>query len=273
MMVEKRIGRRLVLRRLAGGGTVFWTVLGSALGMSLGAGATARGKTTLDGMVARRPRLVILDPGHGGHDPGARGANGTAEKDVALASALRLQDALQRTGRYRVELTRTTDRFVALEDRVSIAHDLRAELFLSMHADTFSDPSVRGAAVYTLAQRASDADTAALADRENGGGDSGSPVAEILATLAARENRVSSSRIAHQLVSSLERHSLVLPRPERHADFSVLHTAGIPSVLIEMGFLSNPIDEASLNDAEHRDLLAGSLTRAIDAWFAANNET
>jgi N-acetylmuramoyl-L-alanine amidase len=276
-MVEKRIGRRLVLRRLAGGGAVFWTVLGSALGTSprtsLGAGATTRDKMALDGMVARRPQLVILDPGHGGHDPGARGANGTAEKDVALAAALCLQAALQKTGRYRVELTRTTDRFVPLEDRVSIARDLRATLFLSMHADTFSDPSVRGASVYTLARQASDADTAALADRENGGGVSGSPVSEILASLAARENRVSSSRIAHQLVSNLERHSLVLPRPERHADFSVLHTAGIPSVLIEMGFLSNPMDEASLNDAEHRDLLAGSLTRAIDAWFATNNET
>src|ERR1700727_1816237 len=120
MMDRMRIGRRLVLRRMAGGGAVLWTAFGAGLaGVGVNAG-TARARSAFDnGSRTRRPQLVILDPGHGGRDPGARGIRGTAEKDVALASALSLQAALRTTGRYRVELTRTTDRYVALEDRVS----------------------------------------------------------------------------------------------------------------------------------------------------------
>ncbi|HEX3989747.1 MAG TPA: N-acetylmuramoyl-L-alanine amidase, partial [Acetobacteraceae bacterium] len=180
-------------------------------------------------------------------------------------------------GRYRVELTRIRDLYVTLEDRVKLAQGLGANLVLSMHADEVSDASVRGASVYTLAKSASDTETAALADRENGlapgkggPGDHVPPeVSEILASLAARETRVASARIAHQLVRDFRRRLPVLASPERHANFVVLHAADIPSVLIEMGFLSNAEDEAALNDPEHRALIARAMTRAVDAWFAA----
>lgn len=234
------------------------------------------GRTAQAGLagVPRRPvPLVILDPGHGGHDPGT---TGTLEKDVTLASARTLKTVLEASGRYRVELTRTEDHFLPREDRVTFARDLGANLFLSMHADQLSDPSIRGASVYTLAKSASDAETEALADRENGlvpgqGGRMGHvapEVTEILASLAARETRTASTRIAHQLIRDLGRRLPVLPAPERHANFTVLHTAGIPSVLIEMGFLSNAAEEAALNDPGHRDVIARAMTRAVDVWFS-----
>jgi N-acetylmuramoyl-L-alanine amidase len=162
-----------------------------------------------------------------------------------------------------------------------MTRELGASLFLSLHADRLSNPSVRGASVYTLAKRASDTETEALANRENGldpGEDIHFPhvapeISEILASLALRETRVASTRMAHQLVRDMERDLPVLPSPERHANFTVLHAAGIPSVLIEMGFLSNPDDEAALKDAGHRKVIARSVTRAVDAWFAANPDS
>ena len=273
MINRMRIRRRLILSRMASGGSaVLCTFLAGLDGLG-----------GLDGNMAlatparatpRRPAaLVILDPGHGGRDPGATGVTGSLEKDITLASALTLKGYLEAAWRYRVELTRTADRYVGREDRVDIARALGASLFLSMHADKLSDSSVRGASVYTLAKQASDAETAALADRENGSAASddgpAGHVPEILASLAARANRMASARIAHQLASDMGRDLPVLPQPERHANFAVLHSAGIPSVLIEMGFLSNPADEASLNDPGHRELIARSVTRAVNAWFAA----
>jgi N-acetylmuramoyl-L-alanine amidase len=270
MLNELRIRRRLILRRLAAGGAVFWTSL-SGLDRK-----SARAETTS----VRRPPLIIVDPGHGGHDPGATGVAGTLEKDVALASGLALKAALEEGGRYRVELTRRNDQFVTLDDRVRLAQDLGASLVLSMHADEVSDPSVRGASVYTLAKSASDAETAALAERENGlapgndarAGHVAPEVSEILASLAAHATRSASTRIAHQLVHDFRRRLPVLATPERHANFAVLHAAEIPSVLIEMGFLSNADDEAALNDPQHRTLIARAMTRAVDVWFAAPRE-
>jgi N-acetylmuramoyl-L-alanine amidase len=267
-----RLGRRQVLRRFAGGGAVFCTFLANLDPPARSASGAARGVPPL--IV---PPLIVLDPGHGGHDPGATGVTGTLEKTVTLPSARALKAALEASGRYRVELTRTEDLYVPREERVDIARELEASLFLSMHADQLSDPSVRGASVYTLAKAASDAETAALADRENGVapgetghmGDVDPEVSGILASLAARETRAASTRIAHQLVHDLGRRLPILATPERHANFTVLHAAGIPSVLIEMGFLSNPADEAALNDPAHRDLIARAMTRAVDAWFSA----
>jgi N-acetylmuramoyl-L-alanine amidase len=259
-----------MLRRLAGGGAIFWTLFGKQ-GKSL-AQITPAGSTG-----AHSRPLVIIDPGHGGRDPGTTGATGTLEKDVTLASALILKKALEDRGCYRVDLTRTEDQFVSREDRVDMTINKGAHLFLSLHADRLANPAVRGASVYTLAKRASDAETEALANRENGlvPGDDGRPanvapeVSEILASLALRETRAASARMARQLVHDLERDLPVLPSPERQANFTVLHAAGIPSVLIEMGFLSNPADEAALKDPNHRELIARSMTRAVDAWFAA----
>src|SRR3954451_16628143 len=189
----------------------------------------------------------MLDPGHGGKDPGAIGISGTYEKQVALSAAFELKRQLEAHGRYRVALTRTRDAFIPLEDRVAKAQEHGAALFVSMHADALSDHSVRGASVYTLANTASDAQTAALAQRENsadrfGGANYNAPpeVARILASLVRRETRIGSGRPAHNLVGHLDRELPMLPNPERHAGFVVLKAADIPSVLVEMGFMSNP---------------------------------
>lgn len=166
--------------------------------------------------VLRRPAaplpLVLLDPGHGGKDPGAIGATGTYEKHVALAAAEELQRHLSRAGGCRAELTRTRDVFIPLQDRVAIAQQRGARLFLSLHADALSDPGVRGASVYTLSDMASDAQTAALAQRENSADRFGGPsfrdmppaIASILGSLVRRETRAGSERIARHLVGAMQ---------------------------------------------------------------------
>jgi N-acetylmuramoyl-L-alanine amidase len=220
--------------------------------------------------------LVMLDPGHGGKDPGAIGVSGTYEKHVSLAAAMELKRLLEEGGHYRVALTRGHDVFVPLDERVVKAQEKGAALFVSMHADALADHSVRGASIYTLADRASDAQTAALAQRENSADRFGgaiphtSPeVAQILASLVRRETRVGSAKFARELAGSLDQDVPMLPNPERHAGFVVLKAADIPSVLVEMGFMSNPRDEAALRQPAHRKLVALAMKRAVDAFFAA----
>jgi N-acetylmuramoyl-L-alanine amidase len=220
--------------------------------------------------------LVLLDPGHGGKDPGAIGFTGTYEKHVALAAAEELRRQLLAGGRYRVELSRTRDVFIPLEDRVGIAQSRGAALFVSMHADALSDHSVRGASVYTLADTASDAQTAALARRENSADRFGGPsfhgvtpeVARILASLVRQETRTGSARMAHDVVGAFGHDVPLLQNPARHAGFIVLKAADIPSVLVEMGFMSNPQDEAALRRPDHRVRVAAAMKRAVDAYFA-----
>jgi N-acetylmuramoyl-L-alanine amidase len=223
--------------------------------------------------------LVMLDPGHGGKDPGAIGVSGTYEKHVALAAAEELAHRLVASGRYRVALTRQTDDFIPLDDRVGIAQARGAQLFMSIHADALVDHAVRGASVYTLAGSASDAQTAALAARENaadrygGAAVSGvSPhVAQILASLVQHETRAGSARLQQNAVGSLGRDVPLLENPARHAAFAVLKAVDIPSVLVEMGFMSNKRDEAALRQAAHRASVAAALHRAIDSYFASEN--
>jgi N-acetylmuramoyl-L-alanine amidase len=224
----------------------------------------------------RPPPLVMLDPGHGGKDPGAIGVSGTFEKHVSLATAQELKRQLEAGGRYRVELTRTSDVFIPLDDRVERAQRNGAALFVSMHADALADHSVRGASVYTLAPTASDAQTAALARKENSAdrfirrqhNDTTPEVAHILASLVRQETRTGSVRIARSLVGSLDQDLPMLQNPDRHAGFVVLKAADIPSVLVEMGFMSNSRDEAALRRADHRRLVAQAMHRAVDAYFA-----
>ena len=268
MMSAMPIGRRLILRRLVGGGAISWTLLGRA------SSANVTRET-----VPRPPPLVILDPGHGGHDPGATGAAGTLEKDVTLANALALKARLEGLGLCQVALTRGRDRYVPLDQRLELAQGIGAALMISLHADALSDTSVRGASVYTLSKQASDQETEALANRENGSVH-GVPaaavtpeVADILASLANRETRAASSRLSSEVVRGLGRDVPVLPTPERHANFAVLHSPDIPSVLVEMGFLSNPADEAVLIDPEHQDLIARSIARAVGAWFGQTTQS
>ena len=222
--------------------------------------------------------LVMLDPGHGGKDPGAVGVSGTYEKHIALAAAHELKRQLDASGRYRVEMTRARDVFVPLDERVSRAQGKGAALFVSMHADALRDPGVRGASVYTLSNTASDAQTASLAARENSADRFGGPgfrdtppeVARILSSLVRQETRAGSTRLAHSMVGSLDNDVKLLVNPSRHAGFVVLKAADIPSVLVEMGFMSNPRDEAELRKASHRSRVAGAMARAVDAYFLAH---
>jgi N-acetylmuramoyl-L-alanine amidase len=195
---------------------------------------------------------------------------------VALAAAQELRRQLLAGGRYRVELSRTQDIFIPLEDRVAIAQRRGAALFVSMHADALTDHSVRGASVYTLAETASDAQTAALAKRENSADRFGGPafrnaspeVARILISLVRQETRSGSARMARSVVDAFGHDVPLLQNPARHAGFVVLKAADIPSVLVEMGFMSNAQDEAALRRPEHRVQVAAAMKRAVDAYFA-----
>jgi N-acetylmuramoyl-L-alanine amidase len=294
MAIVPPVTRRLLLRRFGAGTYLFGTFLLSPAhhaalatrldGIQL---AGSRSGGAQPGQAQPRPRmpervepklpppLVMLDPGHGGKDPGAIGVSGTYEKQVSLATAIELRRQLLATGRYRVELTRTTDTFVPLDDRVYRAQQRGAALFVSMHADALSDHTVRGASVYTLASTASDAQSAALARRENSADrfigrqwQGTSPeVSRILASLVWQETRSGSVRLARNLVGSLDQDLPMLQNPDRHAGFVVLKAADIPSVLVEMGFMSNARDEAALRRPEHRKLVAQSMHRAVDAYF------
>jgi N-acetylmuramoyl-L-alanine amidase len=279
------VARRLLLAQVGSG--VFGTfLLPGALQRAMAQGATAQ--RTPHSVSTRHPTghptsgqlpLVMLDPGHGGKDPGAIGVSGTYEKHISLTTALELQHQLVASGHYRVALTRARDVFIPLEDRVAHAQEHGASLFVSMHADALNDHTVRGASVYTLANTASDAQTAALAQRENSAdrflGRSWhgvSPqVARILASLVRQETTRGSGRLAHDLVDSLDQDLPMLPNPDRHAGFVVLKAADIPSVLVEMGFMSNPSDEALLRQAKHRVLVARAMKRAVDAYFTGTS--
>lgn len=226
---------------------------------------TARAAATLP--------LVVLDPGHGGRDPGAIGATGVLEKRIVLAAALNLKRRLEVARTCRVVLTRSRDVFVPLADRVEIARRRDAALFVSLHAD--SAPGARGASVYTLSETASDAMSAALAQRENRADIAGglrlpsvSPeVQRILISLIRQETRVGSNRLARLAVRELGEEVPLLPNTHREAAFVVLKSPGIPSALVELGFLSDPRDEAALQQPRHRDRLSLALSRAVKQWL------
>lgn len=222
--------------------------------------------------------LVVLDPGHGGHDPGAIGTKRTLEKRITLAVALELKRRLEAAGRCRVLLTRSRDVFVPLGDRIELARKREAALFLSLHAD--SAPGARGASVYTLSERASDAMSAALADRENRADRAGGrrfpsvppEVQRILLSLMRQETRVGSDKLARLVVDSLDGEVPLLPNTHRRAGFVVLKAPDVPSVLVEMGFLSHPEDEAALNRPAHRAKLATALAEAVHGFLDTRSQ-
>lgn len=218
--------------------------------------------------------LVVLDPGHGGKDPGTIGVTGTHEKRITLAAALELKRVLDATGRCRVLLTRSRDVFIPLNGRVEIARKRDAALFVSLHAD--SAPGARGASVYTLSDRASDSLSAGLARRENQADLRGglrlppvSPEVErILFSLVRQETRAGSDRMANSVVRALGGTVPLLPNTHRQAAFAVLKAPEIPSVLVEMGFLSDRRDEAALKLPAHRAKVARALAQGIHGWLA-----
>ena len=221
--------------------------------------------------------LIVIDAGHGGVDPGALGANGVYEKQVTLSMAKALKEELEKTGRYKVLLTREKDTYLKLFKRVEFARANHADLFISLHADSIGKSNVSGASIYTLSEKASDEQTALLADRENradliAGMDldtNDEQVATILVDLTMRDTMNQSKFFANKLVNHMEDGTIkMLENPHRFAGFAVLKAPDIPSVLIEMGFMSNPREANMLNKPEHRHTLARSLVTGIDTYFA-----
>lgn len=223
----------------------------------------------------QRP-LIMIDPGHGGVDPGARGISGTWEKDITLLLARELRRQLMATGRYRVAMTRDRDVFVRLRQRIAIAQRAGADLFLSLHADSIDDRAIRGGSVYTLSERASDKEAAALAQKENKAdiiagidlNEQSETVAKILIDLRQRLTKNESVTLAKTLVDELGDSTRLLRNTHRFAGFAVLKAPDIPSVLIEMGYLSNRTDERLLRQSRHRSKLATAIVRAVDRYFA-----
>jgi N-acetylmuramoyl-L-alanine amidase len=220
-------------------------------------------------------RTIVIDPGHGGIDPGAVVAS-IAEKSVVLAFGAKLRDQLEAGGRYRVVMTRDGDRFVPLADRVKIARAEGADLFVSIHADSLTQSQeVRGATIYTGSERATDAESARLAAKENqadavAGLDSSEEVqdvAGILMDLAKRETRTFSAVFARNLVEKLGGSVRMHKVPLRSAGFRVLSAPDVPSVLIELGYMSSPKDAELLNSVEWRAQAVMAVGTAIEDYF------
>lgn len=220
--------------------------------------------------------VIVVDPGHGGIDPGTIGPRGTWEKHIALSYARELRRKLRASGRYRVVLTRNRDVFLPLRRRIAIARAKGADLFLSLHADSIANPALRGAHVYTLSEEASDAEAAALAAKENksdliAGVDlsgQSDDVTNILIDLAQRETMNQSAIFARMLIAELRRTTKVIRKSHRFAGFAVLKAPDVPSVLVELGYLSNPTEERLLRQPKHRARVARAIVRGIDRYFA-----
>lgn len=221
--------------------------------------------------------VVVLDPGHGGIDTGAIGLHGTLEKSVVLNFAQALKAKLEETGHYTVYMTREDDTFIPLRKRVQIARSYNADLLVSIHADSVRDSKeeVRGATVYTLSERASDTLAAQIAASENLSdvlagvelSEEPAEVADILVDLARRETKIFSSHFSKILVEELKSAVKLINNPQRSAGFMVLRAHDVPSVLVELGYLSNEQDEKLLISTEWRDRTATAVADAIEAFF------
>lgn len=271
---ESSEGYRLVTDLVAASETDFE----SALAGQVEATGTTRATRKTDRLAQpegeNRRFTIVIDPGHGGVDGGAQGIGGTREKTITLAFALELKAHLEEAGDYDVHLTRERDEFLRLDERVRIARQHRADLFLSIHADAIGLSRMRGATVYTVADRPSDAQAAARAIRENladeAAGEESRPaddkVTDILVDLVRRETQGFSLRFARSLVGELSSSIEMVGNPHRYAGFQVLRAPDVPSVLLELGYLSNAEDEAQMRDPEWRQLAIESLETAIESF-------
>ncbi len=225
---------------------------------------------------ADRKFTIVLDPGHGGIDGGAEGVRGTAEKDLTLSFCKELHAALEKTGRYRVFMTRTEDVFLRLDERVRIARQHEADLFISVHADSIRYRNIRGATVYTFSEQASDEIARAAVIRENladslagiENPEKSQQVTDILVDLVRRETLGFSVSFARALVDRLDETIEMIKNPHRSGAYRVLRAPDVPSVLVELGYLSNPKDEAQLLDVDWRKRAVGSLIEAIASYAA-----
>jgi N-acetylmuramoyl-L-alanine amidase len=222
--------------------------------------------------------IVLIDPGHGGRDPGATGVSGsTQEKGLTLAMARELADLLEQRGRVRVALTRETDRYLTLEQRAGIARQLQAGLFLSLHMDSAPNPLAKGATIYSLSDVASSEEAARFAHAENAvdgalSSEQDDSVRALLSDVALREQMVDSAGLAERLLRRAAGRVELRPRPHQFAAFHVLRRAETPAVLIEAGYISNVDDEAMLQTKEGRAPLVLALAQAIEADIATRGQ-
>jgi N-acetylmuramoyl-L-alanine amidase len=237
----------------------------------------AGGKDAEAGKDAAARPVIVIDPGHGGIDSGANGVNGTVEKSIVFDFAEALRRRLEAGGRYRIVMTRDSDVFVALSDRVRIARDSGAQLFVSIHADTLAESAeVTGATVYTASEQASDAEAARVAETENAADSvaglqsdtEGNEVSDILFDLTRRETRTYSRLFSRTLVNYLKGATRLNKNAERAAGFKVLKAPDIPAVLLELGYLSSEKDVRSLTSPDWRERTTAHVAQAIDAFFA-----
>ena len=272
---EVQGGYRLVIDVVAASQAAFDEELSAQIKTSSINASTAKGdRLGAHEESSSRTFTIVIDPGHGGIDPGAKGRSGTIEKSVTLAFAEALRDILVANRNYRVVMTRDADQFLRLDERVRIARQNDADLLISIHADTIRYKSVRGATVYTISDRASDSMAAEIAESENRADDiAGMPmtedteeVADILIDLARRETQALSVRVAQKVVDGLGKEVKLINNPHRYAGFRVLRAPDVPSVLLELGYLSNVEDEALLRSPEWRQQAAEVLARAIQSY-------
>ncbi len=217
-------------------------------------------------------KVIVIDAGHGGKDPGASGAE-DREKDVSLAAARALRDRLMATGRYQVVMTRTDDTFIPLEQRVQIARRENADLFISLHADSIQDPNLHGATVYTLSDKGVDRVARKVISHSDWFINVDLPgrdpsVNRILLDLTQRETTNQSSGFANILLDRLNGRVDLLRRSHRDANYMVLLAPDVPAVLLEMGFISNPLDEQRLSSPDARKKMADAVAESIDAYFS-----
>jgi len=222
-----------------------------------------------------RKKVIVLDPGHGGVDPGAIGVSGIYEKKITLSMAKELKEELDKTGKYTVYLTRNRDVFIPLRERVRIARRYDADLFLSIHADSAVNRRATGLSVYTLSETASDKEAAALAEKENKAdivagldfAEHSKEVSDVLLNLAQRETLNRSAELATFMVQEMRKSTHTLDNTHRFAGFAVLKAPDVPSILLELGYLSNRTEEKQLQQKSHRKKLAVSARKAIDKYF------
>ena len=225
---------------------------------------------------SRSKPVVVIDAGHGGVDPGAVASGGRKEKELTLAYAKALKAVLVSRGDYQVVLTREDDRFIQLRDRIKIAERAGADVLISLHVNTHRSRSIRGASVYTVSEKASDEEAARLAEAENAADELAGvnltaytgDVQDILRDLTARETKNLSNQLAETLIAEVGKSSRLLPNTHRFAGFVVLKSITVPSILFEIGYLSNPEEAKALASKAHRDKVVASMVRAIDSYFA-----
>ena len=239
-----------------------------------GSYSSSSSKSSSKAKTVNKKKIIVLDPGHGGKDPGAIGYSGVYEKNITLAMAKELKVILEKEG-YKVHLTRSTDIFIPLRDRVKIARKYNADLFMSIHADSAVNRSAKGLSVYTLSETASDKEAAALAERENKADvvaglnllEHSKEVSDILINLAQRETMNRSSECASFMVQEMRKSVKLRDNTHRFAGFAVLKAPDVPSVLLEMGYLSNRTEERLLKQKDYRRKLAVSTSKAVEKYF------